>query len=91
MSGAAATARRAAAVGLAAIPAALAGASWLVLAALVVATLMVVVAAVCWAIADPGRARRLAALIRACRQPALPATARGRPAATGRRPQQPIR
>jgi hypothetical protein len=84
MSGAAATARRAAAVGLAAIPAALAGGSWPVLAALVVATLMVV-AAVCWAIADPGRARRLAALIRACRQPALPATARGRPAATGRR------
>ncbi len=51
---------------------AVAGASWHVLAALVLA-LLIVLAAGCWVIADNGRARRLEALIRAWRSdPGLP-------------------
>ncbi len=46
--------RRAVAAGLAAVPAVLAGASWHILAALVLAV-PIVAAVVCWAIADPGR------------------------------------
>ena len=65
MTRAARVVRRAAAAGLA-VPAAVAGVSWHALAALVLAVLIVVVA-VCWAIADGSRARRLALLIRACR------------------------
>lgn len=61
-------ARRYAAGSMAAVPAVLAGASWHALAAITAAVLAVVVA-VCWAIADPGRARRLSALIRAWRGP----------------------
>jgi hypothetical protein len=63
---AAAVAGRVAAGGLAAVSAALAGASWPVLAVIATAAVLVL-AAVCWAIADNGRARRLALLIRACR------------------------
>jgi len=66
--------RRAAAGGLAAVPVAVAGMSWHVLVALVLA-LLIVVAAGCWAIADNGRARRLALLIRSCRSgPGAPLT-----------------
>jgi hypothetical protein len=63
--------RRGVTAGLATVPAVLAGASWHALAALVVSGL-IVVAAVCWAIAAPGRAERLATLIRAWRGTARP-------------------
>ena len=52
---------------------------WHALAALLVAVLAVVAAA-CWAIADPGRARRLTALIRAWRGTATRPAARARQA-----------
>jgi hypothetical protein len=39
---------------------------------------LIVVAAVCWAIADSGRARRLALLIRACRGGASQSAAQSR-------------
>jgi hypothetical protein len=60
--------RATAAEGGASISAALAGAGWHALAALVLGVFMGA-AVVCWAIADPGRARRLTALIRAWREP----------------------
>ena len=87
MKPATAAVRRAAAGGLVAVPVAVAGMSWHVLAALVLA-LLIVVAAGCWAIADSGRARRLALLIRACRSdPRLPLIP-GRQAPAGR--QRPV-
>lgn len=64
---------------LAAIPVALAGMSWLVLAGVFLAVL-IAVAAGCWVLADPGRARRLATLIRAWRgTTTLPQHPPGRP------------
>jgi hypothetical protein len=74
MSRAAAAARRTGM--LAAVPVALAGVSWPAFTGVVLAVL-IVVAAGCWVLADSGRARRLATLIRAWRgataSPAVPA------------------
>jgi hypothetical protein len=60
-----------------AVPVALAGVGWQAVAAIVLAV-VIVVAAVCWAIADVGRARRLATLIRAWRGAATQPVNRGR-------------
>jgi len=76
--------KRATATGLATVPAALVGAGWHALAALVLGVL-IVAATVCWAIADPGRGRRLAILIHAWRgavAPARPTLARQQGRAT---------
>jgi hypothetical protein len=66
--------RRTVAMGLAAVPAVLAEANWHTLAALIlaVAVVAVVVMAVCWAIADAGRTRRLVSLISAWRGASAP-------------------
>lgn len=64
---------------LAAVPAVFAGLSWPVLAGVVV-IVVVLVAALCWTITDPGRSRRLAMLITAYRgsnRPQAPRPRRG--------------
>jgi hypothetical protein len=71
--------RRATGGALTAVPVAVAGMSWHALVALGLA-LLIVVAAVCWAIADNGRARRLTALIGAWRGTTTRPPARARPA-----------
>jgi hypothetical protein len=73
------TVRRAAGGALTAVPMVVAGTSWHALAALGLA-MLIVVAAVCWAIADSGRTRRLAALIRAWRGTTARPAVRARPA-----------
>ena len=58
---------------LAAIPAALIAHSGIVLAAAAVLLTLIVTAATCWTITDPGRTRRLATLIKATRANPPPA------------------
>ena len=88
MKRAAATARRTATGGLAVIPAVLAQASWHALAAMALIVLSVVVA-VCWAIADNDRAKRLAMLIGAWRGEGLAASGQQQLALANPRAQQP--
>jgi hypothetical protein len=62
---------------LAAVPAVFTGFSWHVLAGVVV-IVVVLVAALCWTITDPGRSRRLAMLITAYRGSSRPQASRPR-------------
>lgn len=70
-----------------AVPTALAGASWRALSLIVLAVVIATVA-LCWAIADAGRARRLAALIRAWRGDAMPPASPGHQAPAARGPRR---
>ena len=85
MSRGAAVARRAVGV-LAAVPVVLAGMTWPAVAGIVLAVL-IVVAAGCWVLADSGRARRLATLIRAWRGATASPAAPARSAPATRQPQ----